>query len=112
MLVLFISTSKLMLTLHAWLAGLSRKGVWNNIHVCMLCKIPRMTEAKMWHGMDICNTSTTHMCSVLSRYVIVYMYLYMYQLIDDVLLFVFVIYFVLAAEKSEREHQSSESKKS
>ena len=80
MLVLFISTSKLMLTLHAWLAGLSRKGVWNNI-----CYVRyRMTEAKMWHGMDICNTSKMYMCSVLSRYVMCYLY----QLIHVVLCFV------------------------
>ena len=34
----------------------------------------RMNEAEIWYGMDIYNTSTLYMCSVLRRYVICYLY--------------------------------------
>ena len=44
----------------------------------------RMNDAKIRHGIYICNTSTWYMCSVLNRYMICYLY----QLIHVVLCFV------------------------
>ena len=44
----------------------------------------RMNEAKIRYGINMCSTSTPYMCSVLSRYVICYLY----QLIHVVLCFV------------------------
>ena len=44
----------------------------------------RLNEAKIWYEINICDTSTPYMCSVLSRYVICYVN----QLIHVVLCFV------------------------
>ena len=53
--------------------------IWNSV-----CYVRyRMNEAKIRHGICICNTSTPYMCSVLSRYVICYLY----QLMHVVLCF-------------------------
>ena len=55
-------------------------GIWYN-----MCYVRyRANEANIWYGMDIYNTSTSYMCSVLSRYVICYLY----QLVHVVLCFV------------------------
>ena len=55
-------------------------GIWN----CICYVRYRLNEAKIWYEINICNTSTPYMCSVLSRYVICYLY----QLIHVVLCFV------------------------
>ena len=44
----------------------------------------RMNEAKIWHGVYVCNTSEVYLCSSLSRYMICYLY----RLIHVVLCFV------------------------
>ena len=68
-------------------------GIWNN-----MCYVRyRMNEAKIWHIMDICNTSKYYMCSVLSRYVICYLY----QLIHVVLCLFFCGFVLAAGGKSD-----------
>ena len=59
-------------------------GIWNSV-----CYVRyRMNEAKIRHGICICNTSTPYMCSILRRYVICYLY----QLIHVVLCFAYAAF--------------------
>ena len=63
-----------------WWKRWNMPGIWNNMCYARY----RMNDAKIRHGIYICNTSTWYMCSVLNRYMICYLY----QLIHVVLCFV------------------------